>query len=64
MIWDRFQVADWMIIGAMALYDSWVSRIQTAVGQKRESLKLSMRAQEGPVRVSKASYCNLHNGVL
>ena len=53
-----------MIIGAVAPYDNWLSRIQTAVKQNRESYRLYKRALQGPVHVSKTSHYSLHNGVL
>lgn len=53
-----------MLIAAIAPYDNWLSRIQTAVKQNRESLRLYKRARQGPVPVAKSAHYMLHNGVL
>lgn len=53
-----------MFIGAVAPYDDWLSRIQKAVQQNKESKILLNKARQGPVKVSSDSHYALHNGVL
>ena len=53
-----------MIIGAVAPYDGWLSRIQKAVRDCHDSKALLNKARQGPHRVSSTSAYVLHNDVL
>lgn len=53
-----------MFIGAIAPFDGWLSRIQKAILQNKESRILFNKARQGRVKVSRSSHYALHNDTL